>query len=98
MMQRGGRQELLCYSMTEVCMFYSSHILHFQVPSFPLQHLDFSEVRLYFISFTNLFSLMIGLPHFDVSNQVSTRASIQEVWHRDHQVVERGALFLFSRV
>ena len=48
------------------------------------------------LSFTHLFSLMVRLSHFDVCNQVSTCASVQDVRHRDHQVVKSSALLLLS--
>lgn len=39
---------------------------------------------------------MVRLPHFDVSHQVPPGAGVLDVRHRDHQVVERGALRLLS--
>lgn len=47
-------------------------------------------------SLSHLFSLVVGLPHFDVCNQVPPCAGIQHVRHRDHQVIERSPLGLFS--
>lgn len=47
-------------------------------------------------SLSHLFSLMVGLPHFDVCNQVPPGAGIQHVRHCDHQVIERSPLGLFS--
>lgn len=55
------------------------------------------DVFLHHFLFTNLFSLMICLSHFDVCNQVSACASINDVRHRDYQVIERSSLRLFSR-
>lgn len=34
---------------------------------------------------------MVGLSHFNVYDQVSTSASVQDVGHRDHQVVQSCA-------
>lgn len=47
-------------------------------------------------SLSHLFSLVVGFPHFDVCNQVPPCAGIQHVRHRDHQVIERSPLGLFS--
>lgn len=57
------------------------------------------HIRLHFLSeiiFTHLFPLMVGFSHFDMGYQVSTSTSIQDVRHRDHQVVQRSSLRLFS--
>lgn len=44
----------------------------------------------------HLFSLMVRLSHFDVRDQVPTGASVQDMRHSDHQVIERRALRLLS--
>lgn len=59
---------------------------------FKCLNLNFSEVRLSqavtFIFLTHLFSLMVGLTHFDVCNQITARASIQDVWDGHDQVIQ----------
>lgn len=39
---------------------------------------------------------MVRLSHFDVCDQVPTRACVLDMWHGDHQVVDGGALCLFG--
>lgn len=48
------------------------------------------------LTLSHLFSLMVRLSHFDVCDQVPTRARVLDVGHGDHQVVEGGALRLFG--
>lgn len=49
-----------------------------------------------YLSVAHLFSLMVGLTHFDVCDHITTRASVQDVRHRGHQVIQRSSLRLFS--
>lgn len=53
-------------------------------------------LKLTFGTCSHLFSLMVGLSHFDVCDQVAACASVQDVRHGDHQVIQRGALSLIS--
>lgn len=44
----------------------------------------------------HLFSLMVRLSHFDVRDQVPTRAGVLDMRHCDHQVIEGGTRGLFG--